>query len=884
MTTANQTKKMVTLKINGQDVQVEEGTYVIAAAKKAGIEVPHFCYHPQLAPDANCRMCLVEIEKNPKLQTSCSMPVAEGMVVQTHSPNVLQARNGVIEFILSNHPLDCPICDKGGECHLQDLSHEYSKQGRFTEEKRVFNKEYFGGFIEKEMNRCVSCLRCVRYCDEIMEVRALGSVERGVKTEITTFARQELDCVFCGGCVQICPVGALTNRFSMYQFRPWELKKTETVCQHCADGCQMTLETYDSTLMRVTSEWGKGPNEGNLCAKGFYGYHYVNEKDRLTSPMVRFEKKLVGTLWDEALDLTAKKINEIRSRHGNQAIAGIISARCTNEEVYLFQKWLRLGIGTPHIDSTARYGHINTVKAFREAFGYNRMLNSYEEISQAKVILVIGSDMTESNPVSALSVKKAVRKGGAKLIVVDPVRTNLAKLPGHHLQNRLGTEGVVTLGLIKAILEIDGNPYSAYPYGVQLKSEIKPISFNKIEEMTGISEREFRKMGQLLYERQPGVILFGTGITSVRGGYDHVKNLIDLAWVSGKLDQAGSGLNPLCYENNEQGVVEMGGVPEFLPGLMEVGDPAAQKLYADLWHGNPVLQKGATLPEMIKKIHRGEIKMLYIIGENPIDTLPASLKVKEAFSKLDFLVCQDLFMNSTLEMADVVFPAASFAEKEGTYTSMEGKVQRIRKALNEYGESQPDWSIISAVSTRAGFPLQYENVNAIRREIKKVLPDYYRELPVGPEQKEMIASKKKIYFNPIVSKGNRERFRFEPLSSETGRASDEFALMIRPVLYHSGKMSTRAVGLNKLYPDHSLTMNPEDAKKLGVSNGDRVRVKSGERELQVKVKMNPDYPRGVVFYPQHLVQPNLRDLLPCETDPVTDAVYFKLGKVEILPK
>ncbi|MFI5304847.1 MAG: NADH-quinone oxidoreductase subunit NuoG [Nitrospiria bacterium] len=884
MTIANQTKKIVTLKINGQDVQVEEGTYVIAAAKKLGIEVPHFCYHPQLDPDANCRMCLVEIEKNPKLQTSCSMPVSEGMVVQTHSPNVIKARNGVIEFILSNHPLDCPICDKGGECHLQDLSHEYSKQGRFTEEKRVFNKEYFGGFIEKEMNRCVSCLRCVRYCDEIMEVRALGSVQRGVKSEISTFGRQELDCVFCGGCVQICPVGALTNRFSMYQFRPWELKKTETVCQHCADGCQMTLETYDSTLMRVTSEWGKGPNEGNLCAKGFYGYHYVNEKDRILSPMVRVEKKLVDTLWDEAIDLTVQKINDIRSKYGGEAIAGLVSARCTNEEIFLFQKWMRLGIGTPHIDSTARYGHINSVRAFKEAFGYNRMLNSYAEIAHAKIILLMGSDMSETNPVAALSVKKAVRKGGAKLIVVDPVKTNLAKLASDHLQVLPGSEGIVTLGLIKAVLDVDGNSYSTHPYGVQLANELKQIPYNKIEGITGIPEPTFRKIGQMLYRNEPGVIIFGPGITSVKSGYHHIKNLIDLAWVSGKLDQAGSGLNPLCFENNEQGAVEMGGVAEFLPGVMDVNDPSAQNLYSNLWHGNPNFKKGANLPEIIKKIHRGEIRMLYIIGENPIDTLPLSLKAREAFSKLDFLVCQDLFMNSTLEMADVVFPAASFAEKDGSYTSMEGRVQKIRKALNESGESQSDWSIISTISSRTGFPLQYENVNAIRREIKKAIPDYYRDTPLGPEQKGMIEARKKSYFDEIAGKTVKERYRIEHLIPDSENSSDAFTLLIRPVLYHSGKMSTHAVGLNKLYPENSLMMNFEDGKKLGVKSGEIVNIRSNEVELQVRVKLNSDYPRGLLFYPQHLSQPNLRDLITCKTDPETDVPYFKLGNVKVEKK
>ncbi|MHB8482387.1 MAG: NADH-quinone oxidoreductase subunit NuoG [Nitrospiria bacterium] len=878
MMTNTQTKKMVSLKINGQDVQVEEGTYVIAAAKKLGIEVPHFCYHPQLDPDANCRMCLVEIEKNPKLQTSCSMPVTEGMVVQTHSPNVIKARNGVIEFILSNHPLDCPICDKGGECHLQDLSHEYSRRGRFTEEKRVFNKEYFGGFIEKEMNRCVSCLRCVRYCDEVMEVRALGSVERGVRSEISTFGRRELDCVFCGGCVQICPVGALTNRFSMYQFRPWELKKTESICQHCADGCQITLETFDNVVMRVTSEWGVGRNEGNLCAKGFYGYHYLNHKERLTTPLVKVEKKLVSALWDEALDLTVRKINEIKSRYGGHAIAGLISARCTNEEVYLFQKWMRLGVGTPHIDSTVRYGHINSVMAFKEAFGYNRMLNSYEELARAKVILLIGTDMSETNPVSALYVKKAVRKGGAKMIVVDPVKTPMAKLASHHLQVRPGSEGMVILGLIKSVLQAEGNSYASLSYGRQLKEVTEAVSFKKIEQATGMNESVYKKTGSLLFQTEPGVIIFGPGVTSVKNGYQNVQNLIDLAWVSGKLDQPGSGLNPLCYENNEQGAVEMGGVPEFLPGLMDINDHSAQKLYSDLWHGTPVYQKGATLPEMIKKIDQGEIKMLYIIGENPVDTLPASLKAREAFSKLEFLVCQDLFMNSTINMANVVFPACSFAEKEGTYTNMEGRAQRIRKSLKETGESLSDWEIISAVSTRAGFPLEYENVNAIRKEIKKAIPDYYRDLPLGPEQKQLIETRKKSYFEGKAASTLKERYQAEAPDSPS---PDQWTLLIRPVLYHSGKLSRHADGLEKLYPGKSLILNPSDGKKLGIQEGDTVRVKSPLGQMQVKVKFDASYPPGLAFYPQHLSEPNLRDLIQCHIDPETGVPCFKLGNVEI---
>jgi formate dehydrogenase alpha subunit len=381
-----------------------------------------------------------------------------------------------------------------------------------------------------------------------------------------------------------------------------------------------------------------------------------------------------------------------------------------------------------------------------------------------------------------------------------------------------------------------------------------------------------------------GVILFGPGITAARQGSVHVRNMIDLAWVSGKLDQPGSGLNPLCYENNEQGVAEMGGTPEFLPGLKESGDPAWQKFYSELWRGNPVFQKGATLPEMIKKMHRGEIKMLYIIGENPIDSLPASLKAREAFSKLEFLVCHDLFMNSTLEMADVVFPAASFAEKEGSFTSMEGKVQKIRKALSEKGESLPDWAIVSNLSTRAGYPLQYENVNAIRREIKKAIPDYYRDSPIGPEQREVISRSVKNYFDAKASETIKERYRLDRLLSEGDASEGRFNLLIRPVLYHSGKMSLHAVGLNKLYPASALLMNPSDGKEIGIRNGDRVRVSSSEGALTVRVEFSPDYPRGTVFYPQHLAEPNLRNLITCKTDADSDALYFKLGRVEIAPE
>ncbi|MFQ5589389.1 MAG: 2Fe-2S iron-sulfur cluster-binding protein, partial [Nitrospiria bacterium] len=302
----------VTLKIDGQEVTVEKGTRVIEAAKLAGAEIAHFCYHPKLKPDANCRMCLVEIEKMPKLQTSCSTEVSEGMVVQTASEKVKDAQKGVMAFLLGNHPLDCPECDQGGECQLQDFAHQYGAMtSPFKETKRTFEKTYFGPLIEKEMNRCVSCLRCVRYCDEVIGSNALGSMNRGSMHEVGAFARQELDCEFCGGCVQICPVGALTSRTSMFDYRTWQLKKTETVCNYCGDGCTLTLEAVNGEVKRVSSETGTGRNGGDLCARGFFGYDAVNHDLRLTRPRLRMNGNDLEVTWEWAFQKAAEGLKAV---------------------------------------------------------------------------------------------------------------------------------------------------------------------------------------------------------------------------------------------------------------------------------------------------------------------------------------------------------------------------------------------------------------------------------------------------------------------------------------------------------------------------------------------------------------------------------------------
>ena len=365
--------EMVDVTIDGQKISVPKGTLVIEAARQAGVMIPHFCYHPKLKPDANCRMCLVEIEKVPKLQTSCSTPVTNGMVVRTATTVVDEAHKSVLEFILANHPLDCPVCDQGGRCDLQDFSHQYTPStSRFIEIKRVFQKEHFSPLIEKEMNRCVQCLRCVRYCDEVIDAKALAPIGRGTMTEIKHFAHHELDCEFCGGCVQICPVGAITSRLSMYEFRPWMLKRADTICTYCGDGCRITIQAKAGEPIEVNSFQGAGRNNGDLCARGFFGYHVSTHPNRLTQPLIRRDGKLVQATWEEALEYVAQRCIEIKLAHGPQAFAGLIGSRCTNEDLYVFQKFMRLVIGSHKLDSSARYGQINAVRALRRVQGTHR--------------------------------------------------------------------------------------------------------------------------------------------------------------------------------------------------------------------------------------------------------------------------------------------------------------------------------------------------------------------------------------------------------------------------------------------------------------------------------------------------------------------------------
>ena len=883
-----QTAEMVRVLIDGTPVSVPKGTLVIEAARRVGVMIPHFCYHPKLKPDANCRMCLVEVEKMPKLQTACSTPVAEGMSVRTATTVVNDAHKSVLEFILANHPLDCPVCDQGGRCDLQDFSHQYTPStSRFQETKRIFQKEYFSPLIETQMNRCVQCLRCVRYCDEVMDVKALAPVGRGTMTEIKHFGPHPLDCEFCGGCVQICPVGAITSRLSMYEYRPWMLKRADTVCGYCGDGCPITVQTKNNQLIEINSAHGTGRNNGDLCAKGFFGFHAASHPDRLTQPLIRRHGTLTPATWEEALEFIAEKAGQIKQDHGGEAFGGLITGRCTNEDLYLFQKFMRLAIGTNHIDSSARYGHVNAVHAMRRVQGTHRWTISFDELVAADTVLLVGTNVTETNPITGIKIKEAVKKRHASLLTIESLSpaigtiSNITNLSQQHLGVAPDQFGNAVLGLLKAVVDqqlIAPSLTQAHgAYVTAVTSVLQPLTWQDLATTTGLSADAFAAAAKTLAGGKRVVIVVGQGLLRQRQGYANVINLLDLLILLGKLDQPGCGLAPLAEENNDQGAVEMGAAAEWLPGPAPFADAAARRHVANLWKDEPPTGRGLSLVEMLDRARAGLLKALFVVGENPLASLPGSLSVQAALNKLDLLVCQDLFLTETAALAHVVLPVCSSLEKSGTFTNTEGHVQAVRQTVEPVGDSRPDWEVFSALSILMGTPLEYGDSREILKEIRALIPGY-GSLGPAPLTPKVVPAAVEHYLAQGYAQDLAARYR---LACTPERADGTVQLSLVQSLFHSGKFSTRSKGLVQLEAKGTVRMNPRDAARFMVNTGHRVRLSNALGEVTAEVAIVERVPEGQAWFPDHFSQ-DIQKLFECQIDAETQVPSIRTTSVSLM--
>jgi formate dehydrogenase (NADP+) alpha subunit len=881
----------IELTIDGQTVTAKDGVSLYDVISSTGKIIPAMCYHYTFDPFGSCGMCLVMQEGKKSPVRSCTAKAAAGMVIRTEGDDLFQARKKAVEKHLSVHPLDCPVCDADGHCELQDMAFQHQVTTLANAKQKLIPEDTRSLVLDFNMNRCIACGECINICKDVLMIDALQFMKKGGFTQVVAKGDVPLNCEFCGDCLAVCPVGAITNKFSKYLYKPWQLKKTTTTCNYCGDGCQLHLETKDNEVVRVTSplswknKWGDrsetAQGHGGICVRGRFGFQFIDSKARLTHPMVRKGAKLAESPWIETVETVVGRLADIKARYGPNAVAGLITARCSNEELYLFQKLMRAAIGTNQLDSSARYGHLNFVHAVRHALGVGRMTNDTADITRAKAILVVGSNVTETNPVFSVRVKEAIRVYKSQVIVVDSANTNLARLSSHPTLVRPGTEGLFVKGLVKSVIEQDlidtdvtGKHAQAF---AALKQAVSGLSLAAVAAATGVSTDRINEAAAVFAEAPRSVVICGEGIVRRPDGYRHVLALIDLLWVTGKLGKPGCGINTVTEEANEQGAVDMGTSPEFLPGQVPFDNDEMRAKFSKAWSA-PLPGKGAGtgLMDILKKCRSGEVKALYLVGENPLGTLPASAEVRSALEKLELLIVQDPFMTETAQLAHVVLPACTFAEKDGTMTSQDGKVQRIRQTMDPAGESLPDWQILAAIGSGLGCAsMEYESAQDIQREIMKVLPGYYN-----------LGQPRKVTVNPdgYLANGYKADVAVRYSSPVTGHSSPEkrFTLTMGQLLYHSGKLSTQASGLLLIASGNGqLHMNMQDMERMGLKDGDRVRVSSAKGSAVLGARADLSVMPESCFYPEHFNNPPVKDLMAVEVDATTGVPYFKQTAVGI---
>ncbi len=682
----------VALTIDHKTVNVAPGTLLIEAAKQVGIEIPSFCYYPGLSLQGACRMCLVSIEKMPKLQTACTTVVTNGMVVNTDNDEVKNARKAMLEFLLTNHPLDCPVCDKGGECELQDAVFRYgAAETRFLETKLHHEERKFSNLVYYDWPRCILCYRCIRVCDEGMDVNAYGIGFRGAHSEIIPNRGDRLECEECGACIDICPVGALTSGTYRYQTRPWELTYTGTICNHCGDGCKTTLSIRNNVIIRANNRDHSGVNGEFLCVKGRFGWDFVNSQERLVAPLVRRNGTRSPTTWEAALALTTQQLKDILAQHGPDSVAVIGSNRTTNEENYALQRFTRTVLGTNNIDHHRTADYSSLVRALT-ASGATDRYATVEDLFAASSLLVIGNDPTHQHPLLAYQIRQAVRQRGARLRVVN--------------------SAVIKLGQRQACLFVQVKP-GAEARLLQALAENTEPSFDLFPDGGANQAKTLREQ---LDKESDTILVFSD---EVQGGA--IDDLV--RW--GLTLPGQTRFVALGDYVNSRGAADMGMLPDTLPGYAAVSNASARESYESAWGAAIPTQAGRNLRDIFAGIESGQVKALLVFGSNPVKTFKLD---PDLLGKLSLLMVAELFPTETTALADVILPAATFAEKSGTLTNTCGQVQALKKTFRRAG-TRSDLEIVLALARQLGQPFAYKSADDVLREAIARVPGYAITLP-----------------------------------------------------------------------------------------------------------------------------------------------------------
>jgi formate dehydrogenase major subunit len=899
----------ITFSLNGQTVEAQPDETIIQTAKRHGVDIPHLCYKEGMRADGNCRACVVEVKGERVLAPSCCRYPKDGMEVTTNNPRAVHSQKMVLELLLSDIPETAYTLNSELDQWARKLA---VGKPRFQARHQPAH-DLSHPAIAVNLDACIQCTRCMRACREEQVNDVIGYAFRGEHSKIVFDLDDPMGastCVACGECVQACPTGALMPASDVGLQVPD--RQVDSVCPYCGVGCQLTYHIKDNKILYVQGKDGPA-NSSRLCVKGRYGFDYVHHKHRLTVPLIRkpgvkkhkdfvvdpdnWQTVFREATWDEALDFAAKGLRDIRDQYGKRALAGFGSAKCTNEEAYLFQKLVRTGFGSNNVDHCTRLCHASSVAALIEGINSGAVSNQVRDVEHSEVIIVIGANPTVNHPVGATWIKNAA-KAGAKLIVMDPRRSDLARHATYYLQFNPDTDVallnamlhvIVTEGLVnEAFVRDRTSGYEA------LAENVKAFPPEKMAPICGIDAQTIREVARLYATSKASIIMWGMGISQHVHGTDNARCLIALALSTGQIGKPGSGLHPLRGQNNVQGASDSGLIPMFYPDYQRVASPDAKARFEKLW-GTPLDDKpGLTVVETIHAAKAHEIRGMFVQGENPAMSDPDVTHAREALATLDHMVVQDIFLTESAYLADVILPATAWPEKDGTVTNTDRMVQLGRKAIDSPGDARPDLWILNELGKRMGLDWNYTHPSQVFNEMRQCMDSIAgitwdrleRESSVTyPCEKVGDPGQPTVFLETFPTPTGRGTFVPADLIHADERPDEQYPMVLitgrQLEHWHTGSMTRRASVLDNIEPEPVVSVHPLDLAHIGAEPGDVITIESRRGRISLFARMDDGMPRGSVFVPFCYYEAAANKLTNPVLDPFGKIPEFKYCAVRL---
>ncbi|TAL04416.1 MAG: formate dehydrogenase subunit alpha [Rhodospirillaceae bacterium] len=900
----------VTVTIDGFPVTVPAGTSIMRAAMDAGIKVPKLCATDNLNAFGSCRLCLVEVQGRPGAPASCTTPAAEGMVISTQTERLKRLRRGVMELYISDHPLDCLTCAANGDCELQDMAGAVGlrevRYGNDGENHLKAEKDQSNPYFTFDPSKCIVCSRCVRACEEVQGTFALTIESRGFASKVAAGMDEpflDSECVSCGACVQACPTATLMEKTVIDIGQPEH--SVVTTCAYCGVGCSFKAEMRGEEVVRMVPYKDGKANHGHSCVKGRFAWGYATHKDRILKPMMR--EKITDpwreVSWDEAIGRAASEFKRIQEKYGRNAIGGITSSRCTNEETFLVQKLVRAGFGNNNVDTCARVCHSPTGYGLKATFGTSAGTQDFDSVEDVDIALVIGANPTDGHPVFASRLKKRLREG-AKLIVIDPRRIDLVRMPhveaSYHLALQPGTNVavltslahvIVTEGLVDETFVRERCELDAFSDWAAFAAEARN-SPEAVEKISGVPAEQIRAAARLYATGGNAAIYYGLGITEHSQGTTAVMALANLAMATGNLGRNGVGVNPLRGQNNVQGSCDMGSFPHEFSGYRHVSDDATRQIFEKLWGVALDNEPGLRIPNMLDEAVGGTFKGLYIQGEDIAQSDPDTQHVVAGLEAMECVVVQDLFLNETANYAHVFLPGSTFLEKDGTFTNAERRINRVRKVMqpkNGYG----DWEITLLIAKAMGFEMHYDHPAQIMDEIAATTPTFagvsYAKLDAAGSV-QWPCNEKAPDGTPVMHIGGFARGRghfviteYVPTDERTGARFPLLLTTGRILSQYNVGAQTRRTANAVWHEEDRLEIHPHDAEQRGIRDGDWVSLASRSGDTTLRAQITDRVAPGVVYTTFHHPTTQANVVTSEYSDWATNCPEYKVTAVQVKP-